>query len=290
MAQTVSRLIGEYLTSVPAKSRPGYRHMIDMWLQWCSDNDLDLLRVRRCHIEAYKVWRIERLGLKPSTVATELSPICCLYEYLWQERVIDRNPAEHVKRPKLRRWSDGSWLTTEQAAKLLDLAEADRRAFVGAACCLLLLNGLRAGEVLNLDVADYRRVDGAAVVHVNRKAGWMQDVGLAERTVSAVDRAVGKRESGPLLVYRSKRVPHSMLTEVVADLGARAGAQRRITPHSLRRTFATEARCQGVPDREIMASGGWSTREMIDRYDMGRLAVDNNASRTVENALRNKKN
>lgn len=31
---------------------------------------------------------------------------------------------------------------------------------------------------------------------------------------------------------------------------------------------------------------GWSTREMLDRYDMNRLAVTNEASRTVAESLR----
>lgn len=194
-----------------------------------------------------------------------------------------------MKRPKLRRWSDGSWLPQEQAAPFLDLAEADRRAFVGAACCLLLLNGLRASEPLKLGVSDYYRVGDTPVVHVNRKFDWMQEVGLSERAANAVERAIGERRKGPLLVWRGKRVTYQQLNKVIADLGEKVGAARRITPHSLRRSFATEARRRKVPDREIMASGGWSTREMLDRYDMNRLAVENTASVAVAESLEKQK-
>lgn len=289
MAQTVSRMIGEYLLSVPAKHRPTCKRTLERWLQWCADNEVDVLRARRYHIEGYKVWCIERLGKAPATVATELSPICCFYDYLWQEEYISRNPAEHVKRPHVRKWSDGSWLPPEQAAPFLDLAEADHRAFVGAACCLLLLNGLRASEPLKLGVSDYYRVGDTPVVHVNRKFDWMQEVGLSERAAKAVERAIGERRKGPLLVWKGKRVTYPQLAGVVAVLGERVGAARRITPHSLRRSFVTEARRRKVPDREIMASGGWSTREMLDRYDMNRLAVENTASVAVAESLKKQK-
>lgn len=285
MDATVSDLIAEYLLSVPATHRRECKRVLNMWMRWCSDNGIDVLQVRRFHIEGYKVWSIERLGKAPGTVATELSPICCFYEYLWQEEYIGRNPGEHVKRPQVRKWSDGSWLPPAQAARFLDLAESDSRTFVGAASCLLLLNGLRAAEPLKLDVPDYRHIGDMPVVHVNRKFDWMQEVGLSARTAAAVERAIGKRTKGPLLVYQGKRVPYWLLLKVIGDLGERVGAARNITPHSLRRTFATEARRQKVPDRDIMASGGWSTREMIDRYDMNRLAVENVASAAVTDAL-----
>ncbi|OXN00513.1 tyrosine-type recombinase/integrase [Bifidobacterium vansinderenii] len=287
MAQTVSGLIAAYLASVPAKSRRPYRRVLDMWIRWCADNAIDMMHVRRSHIDAWKIWRVEHMGVSPATLAAELTPICCFYEYLWQEGYLERNPAEHVKRPTQRRWSDGSWLSEEQASKFLALAEADRRTWVGAACALLLLNGLRRNEVLGLDIADYHRVDGRPTLHVKRKFDWMQEVGLADRTAADVERAIGKRATGPLLLYRGKRLQSQTLAATIADLGKQSGADRRITPHSLRRTFATTARRHGVPDREIMASGAWSSREMIDRYDMGRLAVTNAASTAVSAALTN---
>ena len=42
-----------------------------------------------------------------------------------------------------------------------------------------------------------------------------------------------------------------------------------------------------ILDIQIMASGGWSSREMVDYYDMGRLSVTDNATVTVTKALEN---
>ena len=58
----------------------------------------------------------------------------------------------------------------------------------------------------------------------------------------------------------------------MARCGEAAGADG-ITPHSLRRTFCTLSRDAGIPDRDIMASAGWSSPHMLDYYDMGRRAA-----------------
>lgn len=90
-----------------------------------------------------------------------------------------------------------------------------------------------------------------------------------------------------MFVRGGVRVTQPQILSVVVRLGHEAGCPERITSHSLRRTFATLAREEGVPDIQIMASGGWSSREMVDYYDMGRLSVTDNATVTVTKALEN---
>lgn len=71
---------------------------------------------------------------------------------------------------------------------------------------------------------------------------------------------------------------------VVADVASSVGVDG-ITPHSLRRSFATLSRDAGVPERDIMASGGWHSPQMLDYYDMGRRAQSSIAPRALEDYL-----
>lgn len=71
---------------------------------------------------------------------------------------------------------------------------------------------------------------------------------------------------------------------VVAGVAEEIGVPG-ITPHSLRRTFATLARDSGQPDRDIMASGGWHSPQMLDYYDMGRRAARSGAPEALERFL-----
>ena len=53
----------------------------------------------RAHIELYARWS-ETQGLAPATIGRRLSTICGFYTYCAEERILERNPAAHVRRPK----------------------------------------------------------------------------------------------------------------------------------------------------------------------------------------------
>lgn len=58
-----------------------------------------------------------------------------------------------------------------------------------------------------------------------------------------------------------------------------------ISPHSLRRTFCTLSRDAGVPDRDIMAAGGWNSPQMLDYYDMSRRGLNGKAGDGLQDYL-----
>lgn len=75
------------------------------------------------------------------------------------------------------------------------------------------------------------------------------------------------------------------LCAIVRNAAQAVGA-RDITTHSLRRTFCTLYRDAGAPDRQIMASGGWNTAQMLDYYDMSALAMRGDTGRALDEYLR----
>lgn len=53
----------------------------------------------------------------------------------------------------------------------------------------------------------------------------------------------------------------------------------------LRRTFCTLSRDAGVPDRDIMAAGGWNSPQMLDYYDMSRRGLNGKAGDGLQDYL-----
>lgn len=288
MAQEVSfgRLIAAYLVGVPAASRRQYRDTLDGWAAWCADNAIDTLRPSRWHIEAYGEW-LRRMGKRPATIANAYVPICALYRYAHQEGLTPDDPGRDVRRPHVRKWSQGTWLEPDEAGRLTRLAARDPRPWLEASVRLMLTHGLRVGELIAIDVTDLTTVGTAHAVRIHRKADWQQTVVLTDATWRAVLKAKGRKDHGPLIRIHGRRATEAALLNAVSSLAVDAGVDpsRRITPHSLRRTFATLARQAGVPDREIMASAGWTRRSMIDYYDMGRLSCTSSAAQGVEDII-----
>lgn len=282
--ETVSDMIAGFLVGLTPGTRAQYRSVVSRWLRWCADNGIDMLRAKRTHIEAFAAYDGGMRPAAKSTVCRNLSVVCCLYRYLCEEGYIDSDPGEHVRRPRLYGHSDGTYLTRDQAVAFLSEAR-HMDAQTDALCSLLLLTGARIGEVLGLDVEDCHLDDGRPWVRFDRKGDWSQRVAVPSDAAKALARHLGRRKHGP--VFRDSsgvRLRHQRAVGIVSSVALRIGVPS-ISPHSLRRTFCTLSRDAGVPDRDIMAAGGWNSPQMLDYYDMSRRGLNGKAGDGLQDYL-----
>lgn len=264
--------------------RAVYRSVVSRWLRWCSDNGVNALRAKRTHIEVFAAYGNGMRPAAKSTAYRNLSVVCCLYRYLCEEGYINCDPGEHVRRPKMYGHSDGTYLTREQARLFLDEARGmDAR--TDALCSLLLLTGARVGEALGLDVEDCHLNDGRPWVRFDRKGDWSQRVAIPSEASEALARLVGERRRGAVFREDSGvRLRKQTAVGIVSSVALRVGVPD-ISPHSLRRTFCTLSRDAGVPDRDIMAAGGWNSPQMLDYYDMSRRGLNGKAGDGLQDYL-----
>lgn len=156
-----------------------------------------------------------------------------------------------------------------------------------ALCSLLLLTGARVGEALGLDVEDCHLNDGRPWVRFDRKGDWSQRVAIPSEASKALARLVGGRRRGAVFREDSGvRLRQQTAVGIVSSVALRVGVPD-ISPHSLRRTFCTLSRDAGVPDRDIMAAGGWNSPRMLDYYDMARRGLDGRAGDGLQGFLNN---
>lgn len=275
-------VIAGYLAAYTDVTRTLYRGHINSWLSWCAENQIDPTRADRSHIEVYGRW-LREMGRAKGTQASALNTICGLYRYAYETGYLDHDPGERVRRPRIVKHSAGTWLDRRQARDFLAVSRT-MGARDAALCHLLLLNGPRIGEAVGLDVTDYHPgVNPWARFH--RKMDWMQDVALAPAAAETLDDYIGDRAKGPIFLGPTrKRLTRDDANAIVAAVAFRAGIPG-ITPHSLRRSFCTLSRDAGAEDRDIMASGGWASKKMLDYYDMGRRGMKSAAPSTLQQYL-----
>ena len=114
------------------------------------------------------------------------------------------------------------------------------------------------------------------------KGGKVGTLSLSVRTTWAVERSLGDRQSGPLLLGRNgERLSKGSARRTVRRLCRQTGITKRITPHSCRATFITLALDAGVPERDIIDSTGHSDSSMVRYYDKNRGAIERNATHAV---------
>ncbi len=222
------------------RTRDAYGRAWHAWAAWCADHGADPWSATRGHVDAW-ARALEADGYAPATVALRLTAIGSAYRYAVENGDLPTNPVQHVRRPKPPSESPTLGLDRAQAqAVLTTAAEGHPRDL--ALVALLLLNGLRVSEATGATLADLATVRGHRVLTVQGKGSKTRRAPLAPRTVAAIERHVGERTAGPVLLsYAGTALTRSGAARIVRRVAKAAGVDERISPHSLRHTWATLA-------------------------------------------------
>ncbi|MCX6022160.1 MAG: tyrosine-type recombinase/integrase [Chloroflexi bacterium] len=175
-------------------------------------------------------------------------------------------------------------LTAEDESKLLkacgrDLEGVRNKAIV----CLLLDTGIRAQELIDLQLQDVHPKDGWLLIRKG-KGGKGRQVPISARASKELWRWIGKRESRDQALFTTVREPKKAL----AFQGLRAVLDRleeatgvKCNPHKFRHTFATKYAGRGnlFSLQKIL---GHTSLEMVRRYaDLNFDQVDEDYRRVM---------
>jgi integrase/recombinase XerC len=218
-------------------------------------------------VRAYAARLYER-GLSKTSIARKLASIRSCFRFLTRRGVVERNPARQVRTPRLPRRLP-SFLPKDESKELLDRPSVPtptgRRD--QAILELLYATGLRVAECCGLDVDDLDR--GQETVRVLGKGNKERIVPVGEAALEAVEAYLAMRGGGkgPLFTNaRGGRLTVRSAYRVVRRQAVAAGLTRRVTPHTLRHTFATHMLGEGADLRLIQELLGHSRLSTTQRY------------------------
>ena len=184
---------------------PGRRaitHCSDLrcFLAWCAERGLHPLVASRVHLELYIGWMQEVRRFKPSTVSRRFSVAAGFYRTAVIDGVLEHSPAEHVRRPAVPPESSTLGFTHLQFEAMLTAARESTNRYDFALVAMLGLLGLRIFEATGANIADLGGEEhGHRILRVCGKGTKVVLVPLPA-VGRAIDRAVGGRSSGPILL------------------------------------------------------------------------------------------
>lgn len=175
---------------------------------------------------------------------------------------------------RIRRASPGPQrtLTAAQLARLLESFDSRPSGIRNLALVTLMADtGLRASEICSLELKHLHMEDSYLAVIC--KGGQWGYATFFEYSKSCLARWLCVRETCALpsvhtvfcSVKEGKPLSRDGLRTIFRRMGQSAGLGL-ISPHDLRRTFATLASQAGAPDRVIQVAGRWSSIGMVQRY------------------------
>ena len=212
--------------------------------------------------------QLHRRRLAKATIARKLAAVRSCFRFFARRGVLEVNPARQVRSPRLGRRLP-SVLPKDEAAQLLDAAPEPTAAGARDRALLELLyaSGLRVAEGCGLDLDD---VDGARrTVRVLGKGDKERVVPVGETALEALDAylAMRGRQRGPLFLNaRGGRLTPRSAHRIVKRLARRAGITQRVTPHTLRHSFATHMLGEGADLRLIQELLGHRRLSTTQRY------------------------
>ena len=230
----------------------------------------ELRGIRREHLEAWIADMLERN--QAGTVSIAFRSVRPFFRWLVDEDEIDRSPMDKMKTPTPP-LNPPAVLKDDEIARLLAVCKGGD--FIGrrdlAILSLMLDTGIRRGELAGLRVGDLNLGQMVAFVEGSTsKSRRGRAVAFGPSTAKAITRY--------LRHPKAPHAPHEPLwrartglpltgNEVYHTIRRRAAqAGIRVHPHQLRHTWASSMLSAGHSEGDVMALGGWASRDMLSRY------------------------
>jgi site-specific recombinase XerD len=260
------------------KTRRAYGTDLEQLARFCGDRDPAELRPAELRRFAA---HMSESGLSKSAVARKLAAVRTFYRHLIELGEVSASPADLVASPKRDQYLPHVLKPAEVVAVLEGIPAStplelrDRAMFE-----LAYAAGLRAEEIINLDVTDAD--PDAEQVRVLGKGSKTRVVPAGEpawRAVSAyMERgrpALSQDPERALFISKTgRRLSTSDVRRRLAAWVRRAAVQGGVTPHTLRHSFATHLLEGGADLRaiqELLGHASISTTQTYTRVESGRL-------------------
>lgn len=213
---------------------------------------------------------------RSSSVARALAAVRMLHAFLEREGDSGSNPAQRVARPRVPRNLPHP-LTVEEVRGILEAADRPDPPGLRDRAILETLYGagLRISELVGLDVDDVSREQGS--VRVLGKGSKERIVPLGSFALEAIDAyLVGGRPSlarpasrGALFLnQRGGRLTRQGVAKILKRAAAAAGLRARVTPHTLRHSFATHLLEGGADVRVVQELLGHASLATTQIYTL----------------------
>lgn len=251
---------------------------------------VELRKAQPHHVRRW-AGQLHAQGLAPRSIALILSAWRGLYRWLGHESLVDANPVEGVRAPKMAKPLPKA-LSVDHAVALADANDDETTSPVLLArdhCIVELLYGcgLRVSELAGLDVMPSDHASGwidvaDATAHVLGKGAKRRSVPVGGPAIKALQTWLAVRddmastgEPALLVSQRGTRLTTSQIRSRLKRRAIVAGLPTHVHPHMLRHSFASHllqssGDLRGV--QELLGHANITTTQVYTQLDFGHLS------------------
>ena len=219
---------------------------------------------------------LHKKGFTAKTQSRRISAIKQLYAFLLSEKIINQNPSQSIKNPKLAK-SLPKFLSQEEVIKMIEVAQKEENKMLYTMLEVLYSTGIRVSELVGLKLSSL--LEGAMFLRVLGKGNKERIIPLVEIATEALESWVLVRgsyiklsEENKLFLFPSNKaasghISRERFAQLLKELAIKCNIDReKVSPHVIRHSFASHLLNNGGDLKSIQNMLGHSDISTTEIY------------------------
>lgn len=220
--------------------------------------------------------KLRERQLRPKTLARKLSSLRSFFKFLQRENLLVNNPAVLLMSPKMEKKLP-HFLTEEEMTRFIEAPSLEEESGKRDRAILEILysTGIRVSELAGLNTGDVDLIGN--IVKVAGKGRKERLVPLGDKASGALKDYLDSRRQKTEILFLNRggsRLSDRSVRNIVNKYIVRTGLSYKISPHTLRHTFATHLLNRGADLRsvqELLGHVSLSTTQIYTHVTTDRL-------------------
>lgn len=279
IVEAVDEYLASYATRIARSTLAVQTIYMRQFVEWIRPV-VPLTSISPEHIEQYQS-QLRARELARASRAARFNAVRRFFAWAVAHRILLVDPSAAVKREATLRWQPNNVLTEAEMIALLNAPDPETSIGIRDRAILELLysSGLRRSEIAALDLTDVDLTDRVVFVRCG-KGSKQRIVPIGETAVEALTKYL-KFARAEFLCFagvtalfltsyhcgqRGHRLASASIPIVVHNAARKAGITKRVTPHTLRHSFATHLLRAGADVRYVQELLGHNRIDTTERY------------------------
>nr|MBS0037916.1 site-specific tyrosine recombinase XerD [Saprospiraceae bacterium] len=251
-----------------------YTSDLEFFAEFCQnrENQLAVNEVDTAHIEEFLSFLYDK-NIQSSSQARYLSSLKAFFRYAMLENIVQKDPVDILQGPKLERKLP-EILSVDEVNQLMDSMDLSQTFATRNRALLetLYACGLRVSELCNLQLSNlHAEVELIKVHGKGNKERWVPISNLALTHLNnyiQYERRTGKivDEDIIFLNNRGKKLTRQSVFLILKKACQQAGINKKVSPHTLRHSFATHLLKGGADLKAIQSMLGHESITTTEIY------------------------
>ena len=238
-----------------------YRRDLDRLQSWANKNGKQVSDLTRADLRKW-IASLSREGLAPTSIARAVSATRGFFKFLMLDGHIKSHPAEDLDTPQRFAYLP-KFLTEDEINRLLAAPDISTEEGIRDRAVLEIMyaTGLRVSELVNLRQTDVDLMTGLVTCH--GKGNKERRVPLGKSAIhwlqqyAAVKAGYGKQSFPNVFLHRGRPFTRQLAWSMIKNHAEKIGI-KKVSPHTLRHSFATHLLQHGADSRSVQALLGHS--------------------------------